>query len=142
MPNKIQKLLGFDFGLRRIGVASGQTITCTATPLKILDAQDGAPNWDEVGKLLKDWKPDVIIVGQPINMDGTDNDISNRAKRFADRIAGRFPEFTVLLMDERLSSRAVQDELNELGEGHRPNRRRVDDLAAVVILESWMKENI
>lgn len=140
MPDSIQKLLSFDFGLKRIGVASGQTLTCTAQPVTILQAQDGVPNWDEVEKLIEQWKPHAIVVGYPLNMNLSENDISIRAKRFANRIAGRF-DIAVHLADERLSSRAVQDELDELGEGHRPNRRRIDDLAAVVILESWMRNH-
>lgn len=141
MPEKtICRVLGFDFGLKRIGLASGQTITNTASPIKILAAQDGVPDWKEVGSLIKEWAPDALIVGLPVNMDGTGNEISHLAEKFARKLEGRFNK-TVILMDERLSSRAVQDELDALGEGHRPNRRRVDDLAACVIVESWLREN-
>ena len=88
--NQHKRLLGFDFGLKQIGVASGQTLTASATGLTILKAVDGIPKWDQVEKLLKEWSPDLVVVGLPLNMDDSESDLSNRARKFARRLQGRF----------------------------------------------------
>lgn len=124
--------LAFDFGLRWIGVATGQTLTRTATPLSKLPAKDGVPDWNAIGKLLDTWQPDVVVVGLPLNMDGSDSEICRRAKRFGHRIAGRF-SCTVEFQDERLSSREAHERLppgTAPSESHR--------VAAQVILEDWL----
>ena len=82
--------IAFDFGTKSIGCAVGQSITGTAQALPAFKAQDGIPNWDAIEKCLKDWKPDVIVVGLPLNMDGTEQDLTLRAKKFANRLNGRF----------------------------------------------------
>ena len=80
--------IAFDFGTKSIGCAVGQSITGTAQALPAFKAQDGIPNWDAIEKCLKDWKPDVIVVGLPLNMDGTEQDLTLRAKKFANRLNG------------------------------------------------------
>ncbi|MEL0223918.1 MAG: Holliday junction resolvase RuvX, partial [Gammaproteobacteria bacterium] len=82
--------IGFDYGLARIGVATGQTLTQTASPLTALPAKDGTPQWEEIEKLLAEWKPDVVVVGLPLHEDGTMSDMAERAKKFGQRIHGRF----------------------------------------------------
>ena len=124
-------VLGFDFGLRRIGVAVGQSITQTANPLTILNAREGIPDWAEIGALINEWKPDVLIVGHPLNMDDTDNDITVRARRFGNRLHGRFG-LKVHMVDERLSTVAARE--------MEPDRQHVDDLSASLILETFLKE--
>src|SRR5690606_24221209 len=79
MASPIQRVLGFDFGTRQIGVAVGQTLTGNARPLKELRARDGIPDWDQIGALLKEWQPDALIVGLPLNMDGSPSEMSARA---------------------------------------------------------------
>lgn len=139
---KPHTFLAFDYGTRKIGVAVGQTVTGTATPLPELRARDGAPDWDALERLLREWKPRACVVGLPLNMDGTESDMSRRARRFANRLHGRYA-LPVHLMDERLSSR----EAREIGRhdaaraGRNADERRpVDSLAAQVILESWLAE--
>lgn len=83
-------LLAFDFGTKSIGVAVGQRITGTARPLPAIKAQDGTPDWNIIERLLKEWQPDEIIVGLPLNMDGTEQPLTARARKFANRIHGRF----------------------------------------------------
>ena len=128
--------LCFDFGDRQIGVAVGQTLTSTATPLTVLKARDGQPDWAQIGELMATWKPALILVGLPLNMDGTESELCSRARKFARRLYGRFGTKT-LMVDERLTTRAAK----ERG-GHRENYRRepVDNLAAQIILESWLNE--
>ena len=77
-----QTLLGFDFGTKSIGVATGQMITATAQPLDAIKANDGIPNWNIVEKVIKEWLPDLVIIGLPLNMDGTEQPITQRAKKF------------------------------------------------------------
>lgn len=89
--NKIPRILiGFDFGMKRIGVAVGQTVTKTARPLDTIQAKEGVPNWHALSKLIKKWLPDALVVGIPLNMDGTDQPISLHAREFAKSLHERF----------------------------------------------------
>jgi putative Holliday junction resolvase len=128
--------LAFDFGLVKIGVASGQSLLGTAQALAPLKARDGTPQWEQVEALLKEWQPQVLVVGLPLNMDDTDNNITVRARRFANRLTGRF-NIPHVLWDERLSTREAKEIAFE--HGHRGNFREspVDSFAAQLILESW-----
>ena len=132
----IKTLLAFDYGTRSIGVANGQTITCSASPLTELRACDGTPNWGEIEKLLKDWQPDLVLVGLPLNMDGTESDFAARARKFARRLHGRFG-VQVTMVDERLTTREAKSMVKHRG-SYRDNP--VDALAAQLILESWLQD--
>jgi putative Holliday junction resolvase len=99
--------LAFDFGLRRIGVAVGQTITGSAMPLDLVNAQDGAPDWVAIDRLVSEWKPDLLVVGLPYTMDGSEQEISSRARSFANDLEHRYP-CPVHIVDERLSSHEAQ----------------------------------
>ena len=105
--NKLKSLLGFDYGLKQIGVANGQTLTCSANGLTILKAVDGIPDWSQVEKLLNEWKPDLVVVGLPLNMDDSESELSGRARKFARRLHGRFA-VEVEMVDERLTSREAK----------------------------------
>lgn len=98
-------LLAFDFGLRHIGVAVGQSITSTANPLKTLEARNGRPNWDEIDEMIRQWQPVVLLVGLPINMDDSESEMSGRARQFGTALAHRSGK-EVQMVDERLSSYA------------------------------------
>jgi putative Holliday junction resolvase len=126
-------LLAFDFGLRHIGWATGQHLTASATAGSALAAQEGTPNWQAVQALLDEWQPVRIIVGLPLNMDETENDMCARARRFARRLEGRFG-IPVTLQDERLSSREAGDRF--------PHRDRNDrhGEAARIILEDYLRQ--
>lgn len=124
-------VLGFDFGLKRIGVAVGNGVTATATALAPLRAQDGIPDWEAVRKLLDEWKPAHLVVGLPLNMDGTPSEMSARAERFARRLEGRF-NLRCALMDERLSSFEARGLIAESG-----REASTDSVAACLVLESW-----
>ncbi len=127
-------LLGFDYGLKRIGVAVGQTVTGTANPLCILSARDGQPDWGKVAEIITEWRPAALVVGLPRHADGSDSPITAGARRFAGRLQGRFGK-TVYLLDERLSSRAAA-EVQSDGKRGQP----LDDLAAACILQDWLLE--
>jgi len=129
-------LLAFDYGTQNIGVASGQSLTRTASELAALKARDGIPDWNQVEKLLKDYQPDCVLVGLPLNMDDTESELSQRARKFGNRLHGRFG-IKVEMVDERLSTFAAKEEAAE--RGHRGNYAQapIDSIAARLILESW-----
>lgn len=139
-PVKWKTILGFDFGVKNIGVAVGQHITHTASALKILKAQDGIPDWQQLTKLVNEWQPDAFIVGIPLNMDGSVSEMSLRARKFGNRLQGRFskPWYPV---DERLSSYEVKALAYEHGHKGNFSAAPVDSLAAKLILESWIAQN-
>ncbi|MGM3225337.1 Holliday junction resolvase RuvX [Dickeya zeae] len=132
-------LLAFDFGTRSIGVAIGQEITGTARPLTSLKAQDGIPDWQKVEKLLNEWQPALVIVGLPLNMDGTEQPLTARARKFAQRLHGRFGVI-VELHDERLSTVEARADLFERGGFRALDKGSVDAASAVIILESWFEQ--
>ena len=131
-------LLAFDYGTKSIGVAIGQQITGTASPLGALKAQDGIPNWDQIEKVLKEWQPSQIVVGLPTNMDGTDQEITVRARKFSKRLFGRF-KIPVFTHDERLTTVEAKERLFELGGYKKLTKGKVDSVSAVLILESWFE---
>ena len=132
--NKPKRLLGFDYGLKQIGVASGQTLTSSATGLTILKAVDGIPNWSQVEKLLTEWNPDLVVVGLPLNMDDSESELSGRARKFARRLQGRFA-VEVEMVDERLTSREAKSMGREQGN---QDLTKIDHVAAALILQSWL----
>lgn len=133
-------LLAFDFGTKSIGVAIGQRITATARPLPALKAQDGTPDWNAVAKLLQEWQPEAVIVGLPLNMDGTEQPLTARARKFANKIHGRFG-VAVKLHDERLSTVEARAGLFERGGFRALNKGSVDSASAVIILESYFEQS-
>ena len=133
-------LLSFDFGERSIGVACGQIITRRASPLKALKAKNGQPNWEDVDKLIKKWQPNLLLVGNPLNMDGSQQELTLRAQKFAKRLHGRFG-LPFELVDERLTTAEAKARLFEDG-GYRALRKdAIDSESAVIILEAWFEQN-
>ncbi|ACO76574.1 Holliday junction resolvase-like protein [Azotobacter vinelandii CA] len=132
-------LLGFDYGTRQIGVAVGQAITGQARELCVLKAQNGVPDWSRVEQLVKEWRPDAMVVGLPLNMDGTPSEMSERAERFARRLHGRFG-LPVHTHDERLTTFEAKGYRLAQGQRDGYRRRPVDALAAALLLEGWLAE--
>jgi putative Holliday junction resolvase len=134
-------VLSFDYGLRRIGVAVGNTLTGTAEGLATVAAQDGVPDWAAIDRHVADWRPQEIVVGVPYNMRGADG-IAAAALRFAGELQGRYG-IGVHRVDERLSSREAEDELRERRRsGAKPRRVRrgdVDREAARLLLLQWLR---
>ncbi len=138
-PNTAITVLGFDFGTTRIGVAVGQGVTRQGRPLSPIKANEGIPNWDVIAKIVEEWQPDAFVVGLPLNMDGTENEMCQRARKFAKRLHGRYNR-PYHMMDERLSSYEAKGQVIAQG-GHRNFKENsVDGLAAQMILESWFAE--
>jgi len=118
--------LAFDFGLRRVGVASGNTITRTASPLGTV-AEPGAARFDAIGRLIAQWQPDALIVGVPFHPDGQPHDNTERARRFARQLHGRF-HLPVHEVDERYTTT----------EAHAAGAADVDAVSAAIILEQFL----
>ena len=131
--------MAFDFGTRFIGVAIGNWLTGTATPLPHLRARDGIPDWALVSTLLEDWQPERAVVGLPLNMDGTESPMAQRARKFGNRLHGRFG-IQVDCHDERLSSFEARQRLDHVTESQRGGA--IDSMAAAVILEHWLLEQM
>lgn len=135
-----QTFLGFDFGLKYIGVATGQTFTYTAQPLTTLIANQGIPQWDEVKKLIHNWRPNALVVGLPLNMDGSEQPLTHAAKKFAKQLEENF-QLTVHLIDERLTSVAAREYLFEQGGYKALQKKAIDSMAAKFILETWLSQH-
>lgn len=155
-------VLGFDFGMKHIGVAVGQSLTKSATPLGTIAAQDGIPDWKEVEQYILEWRPQEIVVGIPLNMDGTEQPMTQAAKRFAKRLEERFP-LPVRPVDERLSSWEAKTRLQEnaanpktkgklqtqkslqkgMQKKSKLHKKYLVDLnasAAAILVEQWLRE--
>ena len=133
-PQKLRKhikVLAFDFGTKRIGVAYGQSLTGTAQALGVVPARDGIPDWQNIETLVVQWQPDVFVVGLPYNMDDSESELLIRARKFGQRLEGKLHK-PCYGIDERLSSFEARGELLR-GE----STGAVDSLAARLILEAW-----
>jgi putative Holliday junction resolvase len=133
-----QTVLGFDFGTKSIGIAIGQSLTGSATPLQSIKAVDGIPKWEEIGLLIEEWKPDLVVVGLPLNMDGSEQEMTQRAKKFANRINGRFG-VKIATQDERLTTADAKTRLFEMGGYKALTKGQVDAMSAVLIIESYFE---
>ena len=130
--------IGFDYGTKNIGVAVGQEITHTASPQDIVSAQQGQPNWQQIDSLIKEWQPCALVVGIPLNMDGSEQAITHKAKDFAEQLVSRY-ELPVHHVDERLTTKEVRQQLYEQGGYAKIKQANIDSYAAKLILEQWMK---
>ncbi|GBL05584.1 Holliday junction resolvase RuvX [Glaciecola sp. KUL10] len=139
MPN--QTIIAFDYGLKSIGVAVGQSITGTASPLAALKAVDGIPRWELIQRTIEEWQPHALLVGLPLNMDGTEQEITQRAKKFANRLNGRFGK-QVYTYDERLSTADAKQRLFELGGFKKLTKEKVDSVSACLIYETWFTSQL
>ncbi len=135
-------VIAFDFGLRRIGVAVGNTLSRTAEPLATITARDGQPDWDGIARCLADWQPAALVVGLPYNDDGSPGALAEAATQFAYELGARHG-LEVHTVDEHLSSREAEEELRERRRDGRLGRRvqhgEVDREAARLLLLQWLR---
>jgi putative Holliday junction resolvase len=118
-----QTILAFDFGEKRIGVAVGNTITKTSEPLKIIQEKNQQDKFEAIEKLIQEWQPQLLVVGLPTHPDGTEHEMTQKAKRFGNQLHGRFQK-EIVWIDERYTSVSVED-------GN-------DALAAQLILQQYL----
>jgi len=138
--HKHATVLAFDYGLKQIGVAVGNTLLGTTRSVAVLRARDGIPDWTALEALVAEWQPDLLVVGDPLNMDGSVSELATRARKFGRRLHGRLG-LPVTMTDERLSSYAAKGEQRQ--QGHRGDYKAapVDSYAAELILQTWLREN-
>lgn len=134
-------VIGFDFGTQKIGVASGQSLTGGGAPLAALLCPHQQIPWPTIEALLKEWAPDTLVVGLPLNMDDSESGLSSRARRFARQLSGRF-NIPAVMTDERLSTREARELLDQQtgGKAKRGPDPRVDSIAAALIVETYFRE--
>lgn len=132
-----ETILAFDFGVKRIGVAMGERRMGQARALTVIAAEANDARFAAIEKLIAEWRPARLLVGQPLNEDGTPHEMTARCERFANQLRGRCA-LPVEAVDERFSSVMAEDELRQRGVGWREAKAQVDAEAARIILQSWM----
>ena len=133
-------VLAFDFGEKRIGVATGETLLATAHPLTVIRAESNDERFAAVGKLIDEWRPERLVVGLPTHVDGTPHEMTRLARKFAERLEKRFT-LPVSLADERLSSLDAEARLRETGRNARSSKTLLDAVAAQLILQTWFESS-
>jgi putative Holliday junction resolvase len=133
MPDVV---LGFDFGMKRIGVAVGQTVTHQAHPLTTLSARHGEPNWHEIKRLIKEWQVTALIVGIPTTVQDKPQYTTQAAKTFAQHLRDQF-DLPVHEVDERFSTKTARQQVFEQGGYRRLQKTEIDAVAAMLIVEQW-----
>lgn len=133
-------MLAFDFGERRIGVAVGETELGIAHPLEAIDAAANDVRFARISALIEEWHPIALVVGLPLALDGSAHHMTGLARRFSQRLSGRFG-LEVRMVDERLTSVEAQHQARDGGLDGREAKKHVDSLAAKLILETFFDEN-
>jgi putative Holliday junction resolvase len=137
MRANVRSVLGFDFGLKRIGLATGQTITGTATPLCTLQTVNQTPDWASIAAQIQKWRPDALIVGIPYLADGGESDMTRAARNFSKQLEQRF-QLPVFTIDESYSSYAAEQALKADKKIAKHNKDEIDKMAAAMIVQSWL----
>jgi putative Holliday junction resolvase len=127
-------VLGFDFGLKHIGVAVGQTVTGTANPLPSLKADQGEPVWEHVTKLITRWQPQALVVGIPLGLEGNERGITRAARRFARQLEAHY-HLPVHGVDERFTTLEARRHLFETGGARALSKQNIDGWSAKIITE-------
>ncbi|HEC04950.1 MAG TPA: Holliday junction resolvase RuvX [Thiothrix sp.] len=136
-------VLAFDFGLARTGVAIGNTITGVVTPLCTLISINTKPDWNSISKLIEEWRPQTLVVGMPYLLDGTHSEMTEKAAKFSRQLEGRY-SLPVDTINEQLSSMEAEQRLKQsrqAGRKKKIKKEEIDQLAAAIILESWIMKN-
>jgi len=132
--------LGFDYGTKHVGVAVGGSASGLAEGLGNVSVRGGEPDWTRISRLISEWQPDALVVGLPLNMDDTDNNMTRAARRFGQWLRDRY-NLPVHMVDERLTTRVATDLLIEAGVPYRRRKARLDRLAARTILQAFLDEH-
>ena len=130
-------IMAFDFGAKNIGIAIGQEITKTASTFYSINANDGQPDWVELDMIVKEWNPNLFVVGDPLNMDGTRSKIQDSSDKFSTALNKRY-DIGIEKTDERLSSREAKERLENIQMGIKDSRNK-HSISAQIILEDWFR---
>jgi putative pre-16S rRNA nuclease len=145
MPSDNTTVLGFDFGMKYIGVAVGQTITQSSQPLSSLRATAGIPDWAAIQSLLKEWNPSLLLVGVPLNMDGTEQPMTLQARHFAAALQ-RKTQLPIIEVDERLSTWEAKQRVSSQKKHKNPRStaalNEINATAAAILVEQWLRDNV
>ncbi|HOI52582.1 Holliday junction resolvase RuvX [Azonexus caeni] len=133
-------VLAFDFGEKRIGVATGETLLASAHPLTVIRAESNDERFAAIGKLIAEWQPERLVVGLPTHADGTPHEMTRLATKFAERLQKRF-NLPVAMADERLSSLDAEARLRETGRNAKSAKPLLDAVAAQLILQTWFESS-
>ena len=128
------QIIAFDYGEKKIGVAVGQTSTNTSSPLQIIFNKDNKTNWISISSLLDEWKPDLILLGKPLNMDGSDSEIMKKVDKFYKELKSIY-DVDIEFVDERLTTFEAREILKD--EKH----DNVDAHAAKILIDNWFDIN-
>ena len=128
------QIVSFDFGVKKIGVAVGQTKTRTSSPLEIIFNKNNKINWNSIQSIVEEWRPELILIGKPLNMDGTDSDIMKEVDIFFKKLE-KITKIPCEYVDERLTSFEARQNLIEL------KNDLVDAQAAKILIDNWLSEN-
>ena len=128
------QIISFDFGTKKIGVAVGQTKTRTSSPLEIIFNKNNATDWKKIHSIVEEWKPELILVGKPLNMDGTDSDIMKTVNNFFNKLS-KSTNIPCEYIDERLTSFEARQYLSEI------KTDLVDAHAAKILIDHWLTNN-
>ena len=135
MQMPVKTLLAFDYGTKKIGLAVGQNISCTATPLGTVKVTKGQGYWLQIDRIIQEWQPNNLLIGWPVNMDGSDSEILEKTQLFIKELQIRY-SINCIKVDERLTSIIAKQTIKERG----VTQFDVDSMAAQIILEAWLYE--
>jgi putative Holliday junction resolvase len=141
MRNEVRCVIAFDFGLKRIGIAAGDTLTASASPRPAIAVSANGPNWEAIGREIRSLEPQHLVLGAPYNVDGSPGALASAAEAFACELTRRFG-LRVERVDERFSSIEASAHLKSQrasGQRRRIRREDIDSAAAAVILERWLR---
>ena len=141
MSNEITSVVGFDYGKKRIGVATGQTITHSATPCTTINQIDGNPDWSAIATEIQQWKPQALIVGMPYHTDGSENKMTAACRQFCYELEKRF-KLPVIEINEALSSAEAEEILKQHIKINQQNKYEIDRMAAAIIVQRWLNQQI
>ena len=136
--NTPKMIMAFDFGTQKMGMAVGQSMIESANPLALFPMKDGIPNWDELLKIVKQYQPNLFLVGLPLNMDNTESELSARSRKFARRLRHQ-TNIETFMVDERLTTREARGELEQYQSQGRGKKLAADSIAAALFIESWYR---
>ncbi|MES0327716.1 MAG: Holliday junction resolvase RuvX [Gammaproteobacteria bacterium] len=139
MSANITTVLGIDYGLRRIGIATGQTITGSASPITTLNQINGSTDWEAIENLIDQWKPQALIVGMPYYLDGKENDMTKVVEAFCLELEQRFA-IPIFKINEALSSYEAEAMLKKNTKIGKHNKHEIDKMAAAIIVQNWLDQ--